>query len=189
LNRALCSDHFKFHYTDSDATHRVTRAYVEQMAALLEEGWRALFDTEGYRNPRDLMLEGRYATFERFERVPVLILAVPDGANHGKTTPAIYLKTDLTSTSQSPIHELFHVMHYGYTYYRASWFLEGVARWSQRFKSSVDACCVCDGHVGPRVLRRGSVSELPGAEIQISRRPGRLRCHQGHAGGNGGPPG
>jgi D-alanyl-D-alanine carboxypeptidase len=148
LNRALCSDHFKFHYTDSDATHRVTRAYVEQMAALLEEGWRALFDTEGYRNPRDLMLEGRYATFERFERVPVLILAVPDGANHGKTTPAIYLKTDLTSTSQSPIHELFHVMHYGYTYYRASWFLEGVARWSQRFKSSVDACCVCAGYGG-----------------------------------------
>lgn len=41
------------------------------------------------------------------------------------------LKESLERYNPSPAHELFHLYQYGYTLFKAGWFLEGMARWSE----------------------------------------------------------
>ena len=145
LDRSFCSDHFSFYYTTNDATHSVTRSYVQEMATLLEDAWQALFVVNGFRAPTDLQDEGRYSTFENFIRIPVLIFIDPDpderDNNHAGGGPTIHLKPALPANSSRPLHELFHLMHHGYTSHGTNWFREGIARWAQKFEPRDGPVC------------------------------------------------
>lgn len=46
-------------------------------------------------------------------------------------TLLIGLSHELKTGSLTPAHELFHLYQYGYTVFKNSWYLEGVARWAE----------------------------------------------------------
>ncbi len=59
----------------------------------------------------------------------------PDG---GFPALTITIKNTIDVTNLTPAHELFHEFQYGYTLFKNSWYLEGMARFSQYlFKSEV----------------------------------------------------
>ncbi|MHC4386113.1 MAG: hypothetical protein ACYSUG_03890, partial [Planctomycetota bacterium] len=59
----------------------------------------------------------------------------PDG---GFPALTINIKNTIDVTNLTPAHELFHEFQYGYTLFKNSWYLEGMARFSQYlFKSEV----------------------------------------------------
>lgn len=43
----------------------------------------------------------------------------------------MHLSIDLTTGNLTPAHELFHLYQYGYTVFKNSWYLEGMARWAE----------------------------------------------------------
>lgn len=43
----------------------------------------------------------------------------------------ISLSNNLATSNLTPAHELFHLYQYGYTVFKNSWYLEGMARWAE----------------------------------------------------------
>lgn len=59
---------------------------------------------------------------------------VRNKSKHNPNEKALHVKVDLTLNphkNSTPTHEYFHLVQYGATYFRNSWYLEGMARWSQ----------------------------------------------------------
>lgn len=53
-----------------------------------------------------------------------------DGAE-GHCALRMDIKNTLSNQNVTPAHELFHQYQYGYTMFKARWFLEGTARWAE----------------------------------------------------------
>ncbi|MCR2747928.1 hypothetical protein [Limnobacter parvus] len=51
--------------------------------------------------------------------------------SHGECVLLINLSSKLGPRNLTPAHEWFHLVQYGYTPFKRSWFLEGMARWSE----------------------------------------------------------
>ena len=65
-------------------------------------------------------------------RVPQKAKPVP-GGNADDRALIIAISTSIDARSNaSPSHEFFHLIQYGCTYLSNRWFLEGIARWSER---------------------------------------------------------
>ncbi|MGP9677628.1 hypothetical protein ACT3TC_03155 [Halomonas sp. AOP27-A1-41] len=75
---------------------------------------------------------------------------------HRDTTPGlgepcvllIRLSPNLETGDLTPAHELFHLYQYGYTVYKNSWYLEGIARWAESL-------------LGERAYPRGVIPNTP----------------------------
>jgi len=77
-------------------------------------------------------------------RIPQKAKPVP-GGNSNDRALIIAISTSIDArTNASPAHEFFHLIQYGSTYLSNRWFLEGMARWSERG--------LADGGVGKTIL-------------------------------------
>lgn len=152
LERSQCSEHFQFYYTEQGAD-AVDRAYVDRMAGLLEAAWDTLFRAQGFRDLQSLQDEEdqRYGALAPFTRLPVMIFRYPTSDNnHASRAPWIQLIPDLGSGGwdpSRPLHELFHVMLYGYTHHSQAWINEALAAWAQQLKTDVPPRCVFTDHL------------------------------------------
>ena len=65
---------------------------------------------------------------------------VRKNSKHDPNEPAIHIKVANTfdpHKNPTPAHEYFHLIQYGATYFRNSWFLEGMAHWSEDSVSKI----------------------------------------------------
>ncbi|RXK10011.1 hypothetical protein CRV05_06425 [Halarcobacter bivalviorum] len=58
--------------------------------------------------------------------------AASDILNKKNKSISIKLSTDLIPNTLTPLHEFFHLVHYGYTYFNNRWVMEGHARWIEK---------------------------------------------------------
>jgi hypothetical protein len=114
---------------------------VQDVATQLVVGRRLFTDVMGLTHP---MRQPRYA---RATSIDVFLLKMEKGNGMSYDEVMNYrlgsdeaaggcaLRIDLlnrhANQNVTPIHELFHQYQYGYTMFKARWFLEGTARWSE----------------------------------------------------------
>ncbi|MFO2465575.1 hypothetical protein OOJ96_18060 [Pseudomonas sp. 15FMM2] len=112
---------------------------VEDIATQMVTARRIYSQAIGLKHPLSMP---RYA---RVKSVDVFLLDMKKGnglaydeainyrlgfdGNDGRCTLRIDLKNSLPRQNVSPAHELFHLYQYGYSMFKARWFLEGTARW------------------------------------------------------------
>ena len=78
----------------------------------------------------------------------------PSDPPEGVEVLTIDLSTKLSPRNLSPAHELFHVFQNGYTLFKAPWYYEGTARWSE------DLLRAGAGEAGPLPATRAELEDL-----------------------------
>ena len=150
LDRVYVRDEFRIRYT-LEGTHALPDLRdqnrngipdkVEDVATQLVVGRRLFSDVMGLTHP---MRQPRYA---RATSIDVFLLKMERGnglsydevrnyrLGSGEAAGHCALRIDLlnlhANQNVTPVHELFHQYQYGYTMFKARWFLEGTARWSE----------------------------------------------------------
>jgi len=114
---------------------------VEDVATQLTVGGRIFSEVMGLIHPLE---QPRYA---RATSIDVFLLNMEKGnglaydevmnyrhandGSGGRCALRIDLKNSHSNQNVTPIHELFHQYQYGYSMFKARWFLEGTARWAE----------------------------------------------------------
>jgi len=121
-----------------DANRNAIPDVVEDVATQLVATRQLLSETFGFTHP---LQQPRFAKVNDI-RVKLINIKgngvaydephqFPDQKANGGCSLMISLSNDLSEGTLTPSHELFHLFQYGYTMFKARWFLEGTARWSE----------------------------------------------------------
>jgi hypothetical protein len=150
LDRSHVRDEFRIFYTldgehalpdARDANRNGVPDKVEDVATQLVAGRRIFSEVMGLTHPM------RQARNARTASIDVFLLRMEKGNGRSYDEATNYrlgtdgpqghcaLRIDLLNSHSnqnvSPVHELFHQYQYGYTMFKARWFLEGTARWAE----------------------------------------------------------
>lgn len=150
LYRSHVRDEFRIFYTldgehalpdARDANRNGVPDKVEDVATQLVVGRRIFSEVMGLTHPM------RQARNARTTSIDVFLFKMEKGNGRSYDEATNYrlgidqhaghcaLRIDLLNSHSNqnvtPVHELFHQYQYGYTMFKARWFLEGTARWAE----------------------------------------------------------
>lgn len=150
LNRIYVRDAFRIIYATHghhalpnvrDLNENGVPDQVEDIATQMIAARQIYTDIIGLEHPLSMP---RYA---RVESIDVFLLDMKGGngsaydevinyrlgfdGDDGRCALRIDVKNSLTNQNVTPAHELFHLYQYGYSMFKARWFLEGTAQWAE----------------------------------------------------------
>ena len=126
----------------TDANSNGTPDMIDDVAVQLTVANKLYSDVIGLRQPLD---QPRYADAE-YMNIYILALKKANGLSFDEVVGErarkenrecglrIYIDNDVkASRNLTAAHELFHLYQYGYAMFKSSWYLEGMARWTESF--------------------------------------------------------
>ncbi len=150
LDQVYIENEFRFFYTlrgkhqlpakyQQDLNHNKIPDYVEFLARRLNIAHQ-VYQQLGFVSP----LKNRYKG--KAKSIDIHLLKLGNKGTAGDSVvyfryrhfprlsqPALSIKlsNNLSRTTLTPVHELFHLYQYGYTLFKNRWFTEGTARWAE----------------------------------------------------------